>query len=256
MPYTLNGFGTKYYGKRDPGQDGSYITTMWITALYVPIVPLGSYRVLPVGDGTNWGVHRSQNFRVLRQPLCWEQVWRIYMIAAPILLIVGGFVWTGIKKDRAKDAIHAQMKAAGTEIDAAQTETEKLETSCMQLLKSAKTNGTQDVEALRESLHDQCAPMLPAIDAYVAKVDGMQKVIGQGLSNKELDANEHNSLSTFQTIFNVRRHQADETRQIAVCLQDVTHECYAGVKPLIAAMDKEDQQVCSLLAAVNQKCEQ
>ena len=43
MPYTFNGFGTKYYGRREAAEDGSYVTTMWITALYVPILPLGSY---------------------------------------------------------------------------------------------------------------------------------------------------------------------------------------------------------------------
>jgi len=49
MPYRINGFGTAYYGKRDRAEDGSYITTQWVTALWVPIVPLGSYRVLPIG---------------------------------------------------------------------------------------------------------------------------------------------------------------------------------------------------------------
>jgi hypothetical protein len=74
MPYTLNGFGTTYYGHRDPAEDGSYVTTLWITALYVPILPLGSHRVLPVGNGTNWVVHRSQGYQARTVPLCWEQV--------------------------------------------------------------------------------------------------------------------------------------------------------------------------------------
>jgi hypothetical protein len=97
MPYTLNGFGTRYYGKREPGADGSYITSLWVTALYLPLVPLGSYRVLPVGQGTNYVVHRSQSYRVMKVPMCWEQIWRTYMISAPILLIIGLFVWSNSK---------------------------------------------------------------------------------------------------------------------------------------------------------------
>ena len=32
MPYTLNGFGTKYYRRRDWSDDGSCIASPWITA--------------------------------------------------------------------------------------------------------------------------------------------------------------------------------------------------------------------------------
>ena len=93
MPYSVNGFGTKYYGHRESAEDGSYITTLWITALFVPIVPLRSYRVLPVGKGTNLVIHQRQNYRVLRVPLCWEQVWNVYLIGAPILVILGWIIW-------------------------------------------------------------------------------------------------------------------------------------------------------------------
>ena len=74
MPFTLNGFGTKYYGKRFPAEDGSYVTTMWMTALWVPVVPIGSYRVRPVGTGTNVVIHSSQNYQVVAVPMCWPQV--------------------------------------------------------------------------------------------------------------------------------------------------------------------------------------
>jgi len=37
MPYTFNGFGTTYYGQRDAAVDGSYVTTLWVTALWVPL---------------------------------------------------------------------------------------------------------------------------------------------------------------------------------------------------------------------------
>jgi hypothetical protein len=253
MPYTLNGFGTKYYGKREKAGDGSYITTMWITALYIPVLPVGSYRVKPVGEGTNYVVHRSQSYQVARVPLCWEQIWHVYMIGAPILLLVGGFAWSEMKKDRANDAFHAQVHTMLNEIDAAQTEAERLESNCVQPLKGSDPK--KDFESLHNNLRDRCVPLPPAIDAYVAKVGGMQKLIGEGLALNSLPEVERNQMRAYQTVWNVRRHQADETRQIAVCLGDLTHDCYAGIAPLDAAMANEDKQVCSLLATINQKCQ-
>src|SRR5262245_20240386 len=51
MPYTLNGIGTRFYGKRDLRPDGSYITTEWVTFAYVPLVPFRSFRVSYLGPG-------------------------------------------------------------------------------------------------------------------------------------------------------------------------------------------------------------
>jgi hypothetical protein len=45
MPKSIQGFGTTFYGKRDFHSDGSYVTTKWIVLFFVPIIPLGSYRV-------------------------------------------------------------------------------------------------------------------------------------------------------------------------------------------------------------------
>lgn len=88
MPFTFNGCGTKFYGNRDKGEDGSHITTEWITLVYVPIIPIRSWRVLPVGQGTNYVVHSSQSYRMLRVPLCWPQIFHVYMFAAPIIFLV------------------------------------------------------------------------------------------------------------------------------------------------------------------------
>lgn len=59
MPYTLNGFGTMYYGRRDPSvvqgtcsscgrltRLSSYETRELICAIYIPIIPLKKYRIL------------------------------------------------------------------------------------------------------------------------------------------------------------------------------------------------------------------
>jgi hypothetical protein len=47
--FTLNGCGVTLYGHRDDRPDGSYVATYFITLLFVPLVPLGAYRV--VSDG-------------------------------------------------------------------------------------------------------------------------------------------------------------------------------------------------------------
>jgi hypothetical protein len=88
MPYSLNGCGTRFYGQRDHGADGSYVTTEWITLVFVPLIPIRSFRVLPVGKGTNYVIHSSQNYQTMRVPLHWPQVRNIYFIAAPIILLV------------------------------------------------------------------------------------------------------------------------------------------------------------------------
>src|SRR5262249_30662983 len=49
--YTLQGFGTTFYGARDFHSDGSYITTEWMVIGWVPIIPLRSLRVRYQGAG-------------------------------------------------------------------------------------------------------------------------------------------------------------------------------------------------------------
>jgi hypothetical protein len=45
MAYSINGFGTTYYGQGSFERDGSYVTTKWAIAGTLPLVPLGSLRV-------------------------------------------------------------------------------------------------------------------------------------------------------------------------------------------------------------------
>jgi hypothetical protein len=44
MAYTINGIGTRYYGRRAAGH-GTYIATKWIVLFYLPLIPLRSYRI-------------------------------------------------------------------------------------------------------------------------------------------------------------------------------------------------------------------
>ncbi|WP_127086676.1 hypothetical protein [Dulcicalothrix desertica] len=39
MPFTLNGCGTKYYGRRDMAPDGSYVTTEWLDLPFALMYP-------------------------------------------------------------------------------------------------------------------------------------------------------------------------------------------------------------------------
>jgi hypothetical protein len=43
--FTISGTGTRLYGKRDKDSDGWYTATEFFCFLYLPIVPLGCYRV-------------------------------------------------------------------------------------------------------------------------------------------------------------------------------------------------------------------
>lgn len=144
MPYTLNGFGTRFYGQRDIGPDGSYITTAWVTALYVPLVPYASYRVLPVGEGTNIVIHRSQNYRVLRVPLCWPQVRNVYLCASPILILVSYFGGAEAIRSWKEEAAKSNSSHSALKLETAQTQpegdlsSEAADASCGNVLKLDK----------------------------------------------------------------------------------------------------------------------
>jgi len=49
--FTLNGTGSRLYGKRDKDSDGWYTATEFFCFLYLPIVPLGCYRVRKISGG-------------------------------------------------------------------------------------------------------------------------------------------------------------------------------------------------------------
>jgi hypothetical protein len=120
MPYTLNGFGTAYYGKRDLAEDNSYVTTLWVAALWIPLFPLASYRVREAGKSTGWLVHRSQSYLAQRVPMCWEQVRNVYFIVAPILLVVLYFSWPSIQQWQKEDAAKSQVVGAGVKAEVPQ----------------------------------------------------------------------------------------------------------------------------------------
>ena len=58
--FTLNGIGTRLYGAAEPNRhDGTSIATLFLTLIYVPVLPLASYLVRPAGGGV---LRRSWQF--------------------------------------------------------------------------------------------------------------------------------------------------------------------------------------------------
>ena len=54
MPRSVNGCVTTYYGRADCGLDGSYVVIEWVVFLGIPLIPLGSKRVLPQARTSSW----------------------------------------------------------------------------------------------------------------------------------------------------------------------------------------------------------
>ncbi len=87
---TLNGVGTRLYGKADRGDDGTYIATRYLTAVFVPVVPLGSYLVSDGGSG-GWTFHAKVPLSGV------HRIWRAavgVLCAVLALLIVGALWWS------------------------------------------------------------------------------------------------------------------------------------------------------------------
>lgn len=82
MAFTLGGTGTHYQGERWL-PDGTHITTKWLVFFYVPIIPLGSVRVLDVSAAI-----LGQELSVEDVPLDMGMVSRVYawIIGAIVLL--------------------------------------------------------------------------------------------------------------------------------------------------------------------------
>lgn len=90
MPTTVNGFGTMFYGEAEHHPDGSFIATEWITAVFIPLIPLRSFRLIrpkpsPSDDPfqttfKNAFTYGYDHFEVLEElPIFWPQVLRIYV---------------------------------------------------------------------------------------------------------------------------------------------------------------------------------
>jgi hypothetical protein len=80
MPFAINGFGTAFCGQCDFRPDGSFVTTEWITAVYVPLLPFRSFRLARARQqDINLVLYRSEGYAILeRLSVSWTQVFRVY----------------------------------------------------------------------------------------------------------------------------------------------------------------------------------
>jgi hypothetical protein len=101
-PYSINGFGTRYYGKRDFDPDGSYITTEWIVFAFLPIVPFRSLRVSYLGEAEGktylFGFGTTHNYSIheKRFPPNWKQVFSTYAF----LSVMGFWIYLVFSKTK------------------------------------------------------------------------------------------------------------------------------------------------------------
>jgi hypothetical protein len=114
--FGINGFGLRVYGERDRTPDGSYVTTRYITALFVPLLPVDAYRVVPAEQGWYFigkerlsGVHRW-----------WQRVALLGIVVA----VLGGMLHSyltseGRRLELAIEAAQAAEAAAGPDERAA-----------------------------------------------------------------------------------------------------------------------------------------
>jgi len=89
MPLMLEGFGTRYYGKKAEDENGVYVTTLFVAAFYFPVLPLASYLVYP-GTAIKAGFIEEQDFIAAEIPIDWRQVFFVYAKYYFLALIVIG----------------------------------------------------------------------------------------------------------------------------------------------------------------------
>lgn len=96
MPSSINGIGTMWYGHALEQSDGSYVVTEWVTVLGIPLVPLGSKRVVwdEKRDAENraksiWRRQRGVGYyRAAQVPLYMPHIVKGYAVTVGIALLL------------------------------------------------------------------------------------------------------------------------------------------------------------------------
>jgi hypothetical protein len=87
MPLSFNGIGTRYYGRADESDRGSYTATEWIIFLWLPIVPLRSWRVSQRRKGMDTLLFSNAKYLVRPLPLSLRQVVKGYLCTLMAVVI-------------------------------------------------------------------------------------------------------------------------------------------------------------------------
>lgn len=101
--FTMNGFGTMLYGKADPRPDGWYTATLYLVALFIPIIPLGRYIVRDAGG-------RSWNFAG-KVPLTKGQRWYRRGVGLAVLAAIA-FAWVSSWLESPSHQVAVAIEAA------------------------------------------------------------------------------------------------------------------------------------------------
>jgi len=67
MAFTVRGFGAMNYGRREFRPDGSYVTTLWVVCLYLPVFPIHSKRVQPSAEVKYYGLFPRRTYLLLEK---------------------------------------------------------------------------------------------------------------------------------------------------------------------------------------------
>lgn len=86
MPHTF-GIGTKFCGKDEIGKTGSYLATKWIVFFYIPILPIGSFKVRPKEKTVHDMSLSAQRNVIERVPLQWWHVCNVYAFIAAMAIL-------------------------------------------------------------------------------------------------------------------------------------------------------------------------
>jgi hypothetical protein len=88
MAASINGIGTRFYGASSPRPDGSVITTKWFAIVFIPIIPLSSFRVLRETKNDKFLIlgYSSAYSIIEKLPIQWGQVLRTYGFCLGFLL--------------------------------------------------------------------------------------------------------------------------------------------------------------------------
>jgi hypothetical protein len=87
MPLSFNGIGTRYYGHAEESDSGSYTATEWIIFLWLPIVPLRTWRVSRRRKGTDTFLFSNAKFLVRPLPLDMRQVALGYLVTIATIVV-------------------------------------------------------------------------------------------------------------------------------------------------------------------------
>jgi hypothetical protein len=110
MAFTFHGIGTMVYGERDYWPDGSFVTTEWFVAAYVPVFPIISKRISYTRNSDHSVYDNNGYFVCELLPLDRRQVASVYAWFAAVLGPV--IVW-GMYQDELTRLLGNEDWAAG-----------------------------------------------------------------------------------------------------------------------------------------------